>query len=73
MEQSYKVISIQSAEAPSGTDSSNWYDYVIEYAGATVVHGCRQGSLKEVTKAVDDIVGQLNERHGKKSGKAKKT
>jgi hypothetical protein len=46
---------------------------VIAFAGATVVKGCRQGSLKEVTKAVDDIVGQLNERHGKKSGKAKKT
>ena len=73
MEQSYKIVSIESAEPPSGTDSSNWYDYVIAFAGATVVHGCRQGSLKDVTSAVDDIVGQLNERHCKKSGKAKKT
>lgn len=73
MEQAYRIESIQSAEPPAGTESSNWYDYEIAFAGATVVKGCRQGSLKEVTKAVDDIVGQLNERHGKKSGKAKKT
>ena len=73
MEQSYRIESIQSAEAPLGMESSNWYDYVIAYAGEAVVRGCRQGSLKEVTSAVDDIVGQLNERHCKKSGKAKKT
>jgi hypothetical protein len=73
MEKSYKIVSIQSAEAPSGAESSNWYDYVIAFAGTTVVQGCRQGSLKDVTSAVDVIVGQLNERHCKKSGKAKKT
>ena len=73
MEQAYRIVSIQSAEAPSGTEASNWYDYEIAFAGATVVKGCRQGSLKDVTIAVDDIVGQLNERHCKKSGKAKKT
>jgi len=73
MEQAYRIVSIQSAEAPSGTESSNWYDYEIAFAGETVVKGCRQGSLKDVTRAVDDIVGQLNERHCKKSGKAKKT
>jgi len=73
MGQSYEIISIKRAEAPPGTEGSNWYDYVIAFAGTNTVQGCRQGSLKDVTIAVEEIVEQLNERHWKKRKRDKKT
>jgi hypothetical protein len=73
MGQSYEILSIQRAEAPPGVEGSNWHDYVIAYAGTKTVHGCRQGSLKEVTSAVEELVDQLNERHWKKRDRDKKT
>jgi len=73
MEQAYEIVSIELSESPPDAESSNWYDYVIAFAGTTVLRGCRQGSLKEVKIAVAEIVGQLNERHCKKRGQAKKS
>ena len=73
MEQSYKIVSIQRAKSPLGAESSNWHDYVIAFAGTKTVHGCRQGSLKDVTSAVEELVDQLNERHWKKRNREKKT
>jgi hypothetical protein len=72
MERSYKISSIERSKVVSDLESSDWYDYVIAYGGADIVRGRRQGSLKEVTSAVDVIVGQLNERHCKKRNQAKK-
>ncbi len=73
MGQSYEIVSIQRAEAPSSAEGSNWYDYVIAFDGANTVHGCRQGSRKDVTSAVEEIVDQLNERYWKKRNREKKT
>jgi len=73
MGQSYEIVSIKRAESPPGTEGSNWYDYVIAFAGTKTVRGCRQGSLKDVTSAVEEIVEQLNERHWKKRTRDKKT
>ena len=73
MGQSYEIISIKRAESPPGTEGSNWYDYVIAFGGTNTVQGCRQGSLKDVTIAVEEIVEQLNERHWKKRKRDKKT
>jgi len=73
MGQFYEIVSIQRAEPPPGAEGSNWYSYVIAFEGTDTVHGCRQGSLKAVTSAVDEIIVQLNERHSKKRGRAKKT
>ena len=73
MGQSYEIVSIKRAESPPGTEGSNWYDYVIAFAGTKTVRGCRQGSLKDVTNAVEEIVEQLNERHWKKRTREKKT
>ncbi len=73
MGQSYEIVSIKRAESPPGTEGSNWYDYVIAFAGTKTVRGCRQGSLKDVTTAVEEIVEQLNERHWKKRTREKKT
>jgi len=69
MRQTYEIVSIQRAEPPPGVESSNWYRYVIAFEGTDTVQGCRQGSLKAVTSAVEEIIVQLNERHSKKRGR----
>lgn len=71
MKSIYEIASIKRAEPPSGTEGSNWYQYVIAFEGTDTIQGYRQGSLKAVTSAVDEIVAQLNERHTKKKKKAK--
>ncbi len=62
MEQPYEIVSVRRAEPPPGGKGSNWYRYVIAYEGTNNIHGCRQGGLKAVTRAVEEIVAQLNER-----------
>jgi len=42
-------------------EGSNWHRYVIAFEGTNTIHGCRQGRLKAVTRAVE-IVAQLNKR-----------
>ena len=73
MGQGYEIVSIQQTEAPPGAESSNWYQYVIAFDSINTIHGYRQGSLKAVTSAVEEIVDQLNERFWKKRGREKKT
>jgi len=73
MERSYKIALIQKAEPPPGAESSDWHGYVIAFEGTNTIYGCRQGSLNDVTSAVEEIVDQLNERHRKKRGREKKT
>ena len=63
MAQPYEIVSIQRAEPPPGVEGSNWYRYVIAFEGTNNIHGCRQGGLKAVTRAVEEFVAQLNERH----------
>ena len=73
MKQTYEIASIQRAEPPPDTEGSNWYRYVIAFEGTNTIQGCRQGSLKAVTSAVEEIIEQLNERHSKKRGREKKS
>jgi len=63
MGQYYEIVSIQRAEPPPDGKGAYWYRYVIAFEGINNIHGCRQGGLKAVTKAVEEIVAQLNERH----------
>ncbi len=63
MARPYQIVSVQRAEPPPGTKGSNWYRYVIAFEGTKTIHGCRQGGVKVVTRAVEEIVAQLNERH----------
>ena len=63
MEQYYEIVSIQPAEPPPGGKGSNWYRYEIAFEGSNSITGYRPGSLKAVTRAVEEIVTQLNERH----------
>ncbi len=62
MEQSYEIVSVRRAEPPPGAEGPYWYRYVIAFEGTNTIHGCRQGGLKVVTRAVEEIVAQLNER-----------
>ncbi len=62
MEQPYEIVSVQRAEPPPGAEGPYWYRYVIAFEGTNNIHGCRQGGLKAVTRAVEEIVAQLNER-----------
>ncbi len=69
MEEPYEIVSVQRAEPPPGAEGPYCYRYVIAFEGTDNIHGCRQGGLKAVTRAVEEIVAQLNERHSRHSGK----
>ncbi len=69
MGQSYEIVSVRRAEPPPGGKGSNWYRYVIAFERTKTIHGCRQGGVKAVTRAVEEIVAQLNERHLSKTGR----
>jgi hypothetical protein len=69
MEQPYEIVSIQRAKPPTGVEGSNWHQYVIAFEGSDTIHGYQQGNLRVVTRAVEDIVAQLNERHLGKRGR----
>ncbi len=63
MGQAYEIVSVRRAKRPPGGKGSYWYRYVIAFEGTNTIHGCQQGGLKDVTRAVEEIVAQLNERH----------
>ena len=63
MGQPYEIVSVRRAEPPPGGKGAYWYRYVIAFEGTNTIHGCQQGGLKDVTKAVEEIVAQMNERH----------
>ena len=67
--QSYEMESVRRAEAPPGTEGSNWHRYVIAFGGSNNIQGFRQGTLNDVTGVVQEIVAQLNERHRGKHGR----
>ena len=67
--QSYEMLSVERAEPPPSTEGDNWHRYSIAFEGSNCIQGCRQGSLSVVTKAVEEIVAQLNERHRGKHGR----
>ncbi len=59
----YEIVSVQRAKPPPGEKGFYWNRYVIAFEGTNTIHGCRQGGLKAVTRAVEEIVAKLNERH----------
>ncbi len=69
MAQSYEIVSVRRATRPRGGEGAFWYRYVIAFEGTNTIHGCQQGSLKDVTRAVEEIVAQLNERHLSRRGR----
>ena len=71
MEQVYEIVSIRRSGPPPGAKGANWHHYVLAFEGTESIHGCRQGKLKDVIKAVEEIVAQLNERHCNKRNRDK--
>ncbi len=61
MEHPYEIVSVRRGEPPPGAEGSDWHCYVIRQ-GINTINGCRQGNLKAVTEAVEEIVAQLNGR-----------
>jgi hypothetical protein len=68
MPNSYQLDDIEKATAPDGGDGKDWYRYTITQ-GANTITGYKQGSQRAVTKAVKQIVVELNERRGGKKGR----
>jgi len=64
----YEIVSIRRAEPPPRTEGSVWHRYEIAQ-GTNTINGCRQGDLKTVTEAVEEIVTQLNERRLHRRGR----
>lgn len=64
----YEMVSVQREDPPSGMEGADWHHYVIAQ-GTNTIHGHRQGDLKAVTLAVEEIVAQLNERRMGKRGR----
>ena len=64
----YQLDHIEKASAPSGCDGKDWFRYTITQ-GFNTITGYKQGSQRAVTKAVKQIVVDLNERRGGKKGR----
>jgi len=63
----YEIKSILKTEPPPGAEGSDWYRYEIAH-GTNSINGYKQGSLEEVTEAMEENVVLLNERQfGKKA------
>jgi len=69
MAQPYQIVSVRRAEPPPGGEGPYWYRYVIAFEGTNTIDGCRQGGLKAVTREVEEIVAQLNERRLSKTSR----
>lgn len=59
--EAYQIDSVKPSDAPDGVHGMNWHCYVI-VQGSNYIRGYRQGTHSVVMTAVEEIVGQLNER-----------
>ncbi len=57
----FMLSSVLKEEPPAGAEGIDWHRYVITQGDNTIV-GHRQGSTKNVTLAIEEIVLHLNER-----------
>ncbi|MGB5211441.1 MAG: hypothetical protein WBN31_04665 [Gammaproteobacteria bacterium] len=64
----FEIASITKTQPPAGVETSSWYHYVIRQ-GSNTINGRRQGTLKNVTKAVEEVIERLNERRMGKAGR----
>ena len=62
-DESFRLLSIGSAPAPSGFSGRDWLVYRIAQ-GQNVITGYRRGDLKTATAEVELIVTSLNQRRG---------
>ncbi len=64
----FELGEIKRAKAPDGGGGQDWYRYIITQ-GPNKITGYRQGSQRAVTKAVKEIILELNERRNGKKGR----
>ena len=65
--EAFELSDIERTKAPDGGGGQDWYRYIITQ-GPNKITGYRQGSQRAVTKAVKEIILELNERrNGKKA------
>ena len=67
-ENGFRLVSIRSTAAPSGSAGQDWYAYCIAQ-GTNLINGYRRGDLADVTVGVENIVAALNERRVGKRGR----
>lgn len=71
-DESFRVISITSARAPSGCEGRDWLVYRIAQ-GKNIITGYRRGELKTASAEVETIVTSLNQRrHSNKTKPGRK-
>lgn len=61
----YLVKVVEKTEPPEGCDGNNWYRYVLERNGSTLV-GQRRGTLSQVTRYAEELAEEANSRRGGK-------
>ena len=64
----YAIVSIEPTDPPGGFVGTDWQCYIIQQ-GENRIRGYRQGNIKTVTRAVEEIVVRLNERRYGKTGR----
>lgn len=64
----FRIVSINSAAAPSGEAGTGWYRYEIKQGPNRIV-GYRAGGIDLVTDAVELMVTRLNERRYHRRGR----
>jgi hypothetical protein len=67
-ENGFRLVSIRSTAAPSGSVGHDWYAYCIAQ-GTNMINGYRRGDLAEVTVGIENIIAALNERRVGKRGR----
>jgi len=60
-EKSYQVVTVEKSDAPEGASGGNWYRYVIELEGQSIV-GNRRGTQKQVTEYAKECAENLSNR-----------
>jgi len=68
IEEDYEIVSVEPTDPPTDMGGTDWYCYIIEQ-GNNTIRGYQKGSLRAVTKSVEEIVVQLNERRFGKRGR----
>ncbi len=61
----YMVKTVEKTDAPAGCEGNNWYRYVLERNGSTLV-GQRRGTLSQVTDYAEELAREANSRRGGK-------
>ena len=68
IEEDYAIVSVEPTDPPGGMVGTGWHCYIIEQ-GKNTIRGYQQGNIKDVTRAVEEIVARLNERRYGKKGR----